>query len=209
MDRTAFTGVVALIAGVSVYLLYQQAAQVAAQTGESDYTAVDAASTLVDEMTNGIANAVAPTPASQMDISAQGELFIRSRERCSLKKYALGDGGETIGWGHYGAFGTLPDTITQAQADAMFATDVQQRAAKWVRLYVTADLTQEQFDALCSIAYNMSPRSFKKFADSVNAGQGIDGIANQSVSWVAANLQNGIQNRRNAEMALFDSGVYA
>ncbi|MFM0364220.1 lysozyme [Paraburkholderia sediminicola] len=209
MDRTAFSGVVALIAGVSVYLLYQQAATVAAQTGESDYTAVDAASTLVDEMTSGIANAVAPTTASQMDISAQGELFIRSRESCRLTKYVLGDGGETIGWGHYGAFGTLPATITQAQADAMFATDVQQRAAKWVRLYVTVDLTQEQFDALCSIAYNMSPRSFKKFADSVNAGNGIDGIAGQSVSWVAANLQHGIQNRRNEEMALFDTGVYA
>lgn len=209
MERAAFTAAVAIIAGVSVYLLYQQAATVAATTGESDYTALDAASTLVDEMTNGIANAVAPTPASQMDISPQGELFIRSRERCSLKKYTLGDGGETIGWGHYGAYGTLPDTITQAQADAMFSDDVQSRAAKWVRLYVTVDLTQEQFDALCSIAYNMSPRSFKKFADSVNAGNGIDGIANQSVSWVAANLQNGIQNRRNAEMALFDSGVYA
>ncbi|MFB9125934.1 glycoside hydrolase family 24 [Paraburkholderia dipogonis] len=209
MDRALFSGVVALIAGVSVYLLYQQAATVAAQTGESDYTALDAATTLVDEMTNGIANAVAPTPASQMDISAQGELFIRSRERCSLTKYRLGDGGETIGWGHYGAYGTLPASITQAQADAMFADDVQSRAAKWVRLYVTVDVTQEQFDALCSIAYNMSPRSFKKFADSVNAGNGIDGIANQSVSWVPANLQNGIQNRRNAEMMLFDSGVYA
>lgn len=209
MDRTAFSGVVALIAGVSVYLLYQQAATVAAQTGESDYTAMDAASTLVDEMTNGIANAVAPTPASQMDISPQGALFIRSRESCRLTKYVLGDGGETIGWGHYGAPGTLPQTITQAQADAMFAQDVESRAAKWVRLYVTVDLTQEQFDALCSIAYNMSPRSFAKFAASVNAGNGIDGIANQSVSWVAANLQTGIQNRRNAEMALFDSGVYA
>ncbi|WP_028214720.1 lysozyme [Paraburkholderia mimosarum] len=209
MDRATFSGVVAIIAGVSVYLLYQQAATVAAQTGESDYTAVDAASTLVDEMTNGLANAVAPTAASQMDISEAGALFIRSRERCSLTKYRLGDGGETIGWGHYGAYGTLPDSITQDQADALFADDVQSRAAKWVRLYVTADLTQEQFDALCSIAYNMSPRSFKKFADAVNAGNGIDAMANQSVSWVAANLQNGIQNRRNAEMALFDSGVYA
>jgi lysozyme len=111
--------------------------------------------------------------------------------------------------GHWGPFGTLPDSITQAQAQALFDQDVQQRAANWVRLYVTAPITQNQFDALCSIAYNMSPKSFKHFADAVNAGQGIDGVAQASVAWVAPNLQNGISNRREAEVALFDNGVYA
>jgi lysozyme len=208
MDKGVFTAAVAIIAGASVYWLYTTAQQVEATTGET-YTIADAAGDVVDQVTAQFENMVAPGSAAVMDISPQGELFIRNREQCRLTKYVLGDGGETIGWGHYGAFGTLPDSITQDQADAMFDSDVQQRAAKWVRLYVTAPVTQEQFDALCSIAYNMSPKSFRKFADSVNAGQGIDGVAAASVSWVTAGLQNGISNRRAAETNLFDNGVYA
>jgi len=208
MDRVAFTGVVAIIAGVAVYYLWQTAQQVQADTGEN-YGVTDTLGDTVDQVTNTISNAIDPTPASQMDISPQGALFIRNREQCRLTKYVLGDGGETIGWGHWGPYGTLPDSITQDQADAMFDTDVESRAAKWVRLYVTAPITQNQFDALCSIAYNMSPKSFKLFANAVNAGTGIDGIAQASVGWVASKLQNGIQNRRNQEMALFDQGVYA
>ena len=80
---------------------------------------------------------------------------------------------------------------------------------KWVKLYVTVPVSQEQFDALVSIAFNMSPRSFKKFADQVNAGNGIDAIADQSVTWVPANLQNGIRNRRYDEKRLFNEGIYA
>jgi lysozyme len=208
MDRALFTGAVAVIVGASVYWLYSTAQTVAATTGEN-YTAIDAAGDVVGELTAQFENMVAPGSAAVMDISPQGALFIRNREQCRLTKYVLGDGGETIGWGHYGAYGTLPDSITQGQADMMFDDDVQQRAAKWVRLYVTAPVSQEQFDALCSIAYNMSPKSFRKFADAVNAGQGIDGVAGASVAWVAANLQNGIRNRRASELNLFDNGVYA
>lgn len=208
MDRVAFTAVVAAVAGGAVYWLWQTAQQVQATTGET-YGFTDALGDTVNEVTNTITNAIAPTPASSMDISDAGKAFIKAREGLRLTKYTLGDGGETIGYGHYGAYGTLPDSITQAQADAYFDSDVESRAAKWVRLYVNVPLTQNQFDALCSIAYNMSPKGFSQFANAVNAGQGIDGIAQASVSWVSANLQNGIQNRRDAEMAMFDSGVYA
>lgn len=208
MDRVAFTAVVAAVAGGSIYYLWQTAQQVQATTGEN-YGMTDALGDTVNEVTNTITNAIAPTPASTMDISDAGKAFIKAREGLRLTKYTLGDGGETIGYGHYGAYGTLPDSITRAQADAYFDSDVETRAVKWVQLYVSVPLTQNQFDALCSIAYNMSPKGFRQFASAVNAGQGIDGIAQASVSWVSANLQNGIQNRRDAEMAMFDSGVYA
>jgi lysozyme len=83
------------------------------------------------------------------------------------------------------------------------------RGYKWVRLYVSVPVTQNQFDALTHIAYNMSPKGFKRFADAVNAGEGIDQIADDSVFWVAANFQNGIRARRAQEVALFNDGVYA
>lgn len=167
---------------------------------------------LVDTMNTAIDQAAAvvsgPGPVADMSTSDAGLALIQGYEQCRLSAYQLGDGGWTIGWGHYST-GAKPGDITQAQADAMFAQDVVDRGEKWVKLYVTTDLTQNQFDALVSIAYNMSPQSFKKFAAAVNAGDGIDGMAQQSVGWVAANLQNGIQNRRDAEMNVYDNGIYS
>lgn len=165
---------------------------------------------VVDEATATVWNMVNPTPASSMTVSDAQIALLKRREGLRLTRYALGDGGYTIGYGHFSTnIADIPPTCTQAQADAWFANDLQQRAVKWVQLYVSVPLTQNQFDALVDVAYNMSPRGFKKFADAVNAGNGIDDIAQASVSWVSAPLQDGIQNRRNAEINEFDNGVYA
>jgi lysozyme len=142
-----------------------------------------------------------------MSMSDAGLAMLRNRERCYLNPYQLGDGGWTVGWGHYSK--SKPDPMTQPQADAQFAQDVVERGEQWVKLYVTVDLTQYEFDALVSIAFNMSPQSFKKFAAQVNAGNGIDQIAADSVAWVGPDLQNGIRNRRATETNLFDNGIYA
>ena len=163
-----------------------------------------------DETSATVWNMVNPTPASSMEPSDALVAKLKQSEGLRLTRYALGDGGWTIGYGHYSTnINAIPATCTQAQADAWFASDLQNAAVKWVQLYVSVPLSQNQFDALVDVAYNMSPRSFKKFADSVNAGQGIDDIAQASVSWVAASLQNGIQNRRDSEMAMFDYGEYS
>jgi lysozyme len=136
--------------------------------------------------------------------------MLKRREALVLTRYALGDGGYTWGYGHFSTNpDALPVTITRPFAEQLFADDVVARAEKWVKLYVTADLSQNEFDALVSIAYNMRPQSFKKFADSVNRGDGIDGIAAESVGWVAAKFTNGIANRRAAEMAVFNEGIYS
>ena len=165
---------------------------------------------LMDEATATVMNMVNPTPASGMTVSDTEKALLKRREGLRLTRYQLGDGGYTIGYGHYSQnIADIPATCTQAQADAWFESDLEQRASKWVRLYVTLPLTQNQFDALVDVAYNMSPRGFKRFADAVNEGQGIDGIAQASVAWVDPSLQNGIQNRRDAEMNEFDNGVYS
>jgi lysozyme len=168
---------------------------------------IDSTMTKFDEATSLIYGA---GPIGDMSMSNAGLAMLRGRERCRLTPYQLGDGGWTIGWGHqYGKYEFVPASITQEQADAMFVEDVVERGERWVKLYVTAPLTQYQFDALVHIAYNMSPQSFKKFAAEVNAGNGIDDIAMASVSWVREGLQNGIRNRRYTEMNLFNDGAYA
>lgn len=168
---------------------------------------IDSTMTKIDQAAGMISG---PGPVGDMTTSDAGLALMKRRESCRLTPYNLGDGGWTIGWGHqYGKYETVPASITQDQADAMFADDAVSRGERWVKLYVSVSLTQSQFDALVSIAYNMSPQSFKKFADAVNAGNGIDDLAQQSVGWVAAAYRNGIQNRRNTEMNMFDNGEYA
>lgn len=151
-----------------------------------------------------------PGPIADMHTSQAMCDMLMAREAYAAKPYNLGDGGWTWGYGHQGTKSeTPPAFISKDDATALFLQDVVNRGEYWVKLYVTVPLTQNQFDALVSIAFNMSSRSFKKFADSVNAGSGIDAIAQQSVSWVDPKYQKGIQNRRNGEMNVFNNGVYA
>lgn len=197
--------------GAAAYIWWQNSQGVPVDTNPDDST--DPLASLGDvaaEATATVWNMVNPNPAGSMSPSAQLVARLKQSEGLRLTRYALGDGGWTIGYGHYSTnLADIPATCTQAQADAWFASDLQLKAVKWVQLYVTVPLTQNQFDALVDVAYNMSPRGFRQFANAVNAGQGIDDIANASVAWVSPALQNGIQNRRNSEMAMYDNGDYS
>lgn len=153
---------------------------------------------------------LAPGPAADMYPSEELRDMLKSREALRLERYNLGDGGWTIGYGHWERdINKVPARITRDDAEALFDRDLYERAVKWVRLYVSVPVTQYQFDALTHIAFNMSPKGFKRFADAVNAGDGIDQIADASVYWVSANFQNGIRARRAQEVALYNDGVYA
>ena len=201
MRKIYILGVIA--AAIAAYVWWQSNS---GNDGQ-DEDMIDAAQTALDQA----AGVFTTSPVQDMTTSQQMLDQLKSTEALHLKAYQLDDGkGMTIGYGHKFQPGeTVYQEITQDQADAYFVDDVANRAEKWVKLYVTVDLSQNQFDALVSIAYNMSPQSFKKFANEVNAGNGIDDIAQQSVAWVSPKYTNGIQNRRNAEMLLYDQGVYA
>lgn len=171
---------------------------------EQDEDIIDATMTKIDEIAGG------QGPNQDMQTSGAMLGMLKRREALKLGRYELGDGGYTWGYGHYSRnANALPLVLTKDQADQIFAQDVIDRAEKWVKLYVKAELEQNEFDALVSIAFNMSPQSFKKFAAAVDAGDGIDDIAAESVTWVAAKFTNGIANRRAAEVAVFNEGIYA
>lgn len=188
--------------GAAALLLLQKTSD-----DQQDEDLMDAAQTTLDQALGAMAGA---GPIDDMKTSQNMLDMLKRRESLSLSRYALGDGGYTWGYGHYSKSpNALPLVITRAQAESIFADDVTSRGEKWVKLYVTVPLTQYQFDALVSIAFNMSPQSFKKFGESVNSGQGIDDIAQASVGWVSAKFTNGIQNRRDAELSVFNYGVYA
>lgn len=138
--------------------------------------------------------------------------MLKKGERLMLNEYELGDGGFTIGYGHFTPYASpsarIRGPLTNAQADALFAEDIEARAAKWVRAYVKIDLNQNQFDAMVHLAFNLSPRSFKTIADVLNVGGDWRAQALQYVR-KGSNLERGLRIRRAREIALFETGVYA
>lgn len=151
-------------------------------------------------------NAIRGTPASTMRPSAQVVAMLRASESLRLQRYRLGDGGWTIGWGRFypDSGPPPPESITREQAEAWFLEDIEARAARWVRAYVTAPLTQAQFDALVHFAYNVSPRATRTVAAEVNAGRDPAPVMLRYVL-PGSHLERGLRNRRAKEIALYRS----
>ena len=156
-----------------------------------------------------------------MKASDQCRSLIKHFESCELKAYPdpkTGGAPYTCGWGSTGP-SVGPDTVwTPAYADARFNEDLAQFEAM-VNNAVTVALTQGQFDALVSIAYNVGPGS--KYKDGiihlksggtstllrhVNAGE-FELAAKEFLRWDSpgSNVQHGLDIRRAAEKALFES----
>jgi lysozyme len=110
-----------------------------------------------------------------MDLSAIGEAVLIAREGRRLKAYRDSVGVWTIGIGHTSAAGaplvTAGLTITSAQCDAIFERDVQTYVAA-VRKGLKVAVSQNAFDALVSICYNIGPGAFagSTFLKRINAG---------------------------------------
>lgn len=96
-------------------------------------------------------------------LSADGVDFIRAEEGCRLKAYHDSAGVPTIGYGHTAGVThddvTEGHTITQAEADAMLRKDLEHFEAV-VNKCVPPSITQGQFDACVSLAYNIGAVAF-------------------------------------------------
>lgn len=138
-------------------------------------------------------------------ISSRGVDFIKGYEKCVLKAYRDQGGTWTIGWGHtgYGVFAGV--AWTQMQADKMLVSDINV-AVVAVNQSVTVPLTQAQFDALCSLTYNIGVDAFKNstILRLMNNKEYIH-AAEQFARWnkVKGVISNGLINRRAAEKILF------
>jgi len=151
-----------------------------------------------------LAKKAAPRPTTT---GAAGLALIKQFEGCRLKAYKpfAYEQYWTIGWGHYGADVTKGQTITQAQADAMLVTDLK-KYEKYVldKAYcpITAQLTQNQFDALVSFTYNCGGGCLKTLCKDRTAAQIAAKLPlyNKSGGQAVA----GLTRRRMAEQALFN-----
>lgn len=97
-----------------------------------------------------------------MKLSPAGRSFLEQQEGVVLMVYRDVSGIPTVGCGHV----VLPedglsvgDEITQAQCDAFLAHDVAKCEAA-IERYVKTALSQNQFDALCSLIFNIGVGAF-------------------------------------------------
>lgn len=156
-----------------------------------------------------------------MKTGSRGIALIKRFEQCRLKAYAATEkerqrGIWTIGWGKTTGV-REGDTCTQEQADEWFLDDLA-RFEDGVNRLVTVPLTQPQFDALVSFAYNVGldideDTKAEGLGDStllklVNAGQ-FNAAANEFGKWIRQDGQivNGLVARREAEKTLFETAV--
>jgi lysozyme len=148
-------------------------------------------------------------------VSERGLELIQSFEGLRLEAYDDGGGVWTIGYGttRYPDSGEPVkegDAISQAQADEYFAADVGDFAADVGRL-VHVPLSQQQFDACCSLAYNIGTGAFEKstLLQKLNAGD-YYGAADEFLRWNKDGgvVNPGLVNRRKFERALFLEGTF-
>lgn len=78
--------------------------------------------------------------------------FVKAEETLRLKAYKCPKGVWTIGWGHTGGV-KEGDTCTKAQADAWIRSDLQSAQTALAK-YINVSVSESQFIALLSLAYN-------------------------------------------------------
>ena len=141
-----------------------------------------------------------------MQISKAGLDLIKEFEGLYLKAYRCPAGVPTIGYGHTAGV-AMGQTITQQQADDYLRRDVRQ-FERAVERQVSVPLTQGQFDALVSFAFNLGEGALAQstLLRLLNAGD-YAGAAAQFDRWNKASgrVLPGLVRRRAAERALFES----
>ena len=148
-----------------------------------------------------------------MILDNKGYLFITKHEGLSLKPYLCPAKIPTIGYGNtYYSDGkrvTLLDKdITKQQAFEMFK-EIANRFAKRVDELVITELTQNQFNALVSFAYNVGTGNFSSstLLKKINKNPNDLTLKAEFLRWNKAGgkVLNGLTNRRNEEADLYFS----
>ena len=140
-----------------------------------------------------------------MQTSPNGRKFIESWEGIRLTSYADQKGIPTIGVGHTGPDVYMGETITQEDADNLLAVDLH-RAETVIYDNVQVPLSQNSFDALVSLIFNIGGHAFENSTvlKRLDAGD-FQGAGDAFLMWDKTNGQvnKGLANRRAAERTLF------
>ncbi len=141
-----------------------------------------------------------------MNISASGIDFIKSFEGFSATPYKDGAGFPTVGYGHKMLKGeTFPDGVDTDSALSLLETDLQP-VVSIISSLVKTPLTQNEFDALCSLAYNIGCGAFRNstLLKCLNEND-FDKASAEFTKWdhAGGEVVDGLLRRREAEQELF------
>ena len=141
-----------------------------------------------------------------MIISKNGLDLIKQFESLQLKAYKCSANVWTIGYGHTKNV-KEGDRISQDQANCFLMQDLYSVEQAIIRL-VKVKLNQNQFDALCSLIFNIGISAFNKstLLAKLNTGDYV-GAAEQFRRWNKVNnvVMAGLVRRRQAEEDLFNA----
>ena len=141
---------------------------------------------------------------NSLTIGEKGLELIKSFEGLRLRAYLCPAKVWTIGYGHTGDV-RGGQVITQSQADDLLKQDLR-RFEIAVRKLVKVPLTQNQFDALVSFAYNVGEAALSRstLLRKLNAGD-LAGTKLEFAKWNkgGGKVLAGLTRRRDAEANLF------
>ena len=140
-----------------------------------------------------------------MTTSPKGIALIKRFEGLRTKAYADPVNIPTIGYGHTKGVKLNDPEITEAEADRLLAEDLKLYEGP-INEMVKVPLTQGQFDALVSFAFNLGTGALRgsTLLKKLNAGQP---CADEFLRWNMAGgkAMPGLTRRRQAEKRMFES----
>ena len=155
-----------------------------------------------------------------MKLNEAGKTLVKSFEGLKLTAYKCSANKDTIGYGNTFYEDGTPvkpgDKITKERAESLFELIASEFEAK-VRPLIKANLTENQYSALVSFAYNAgigTPRTHRKgpsglwgstLLAKVNANPNDPSIRAEFMKWNKAGgkVLNGLTRRRQAEADLY------
>jgi len=149
-----------------------------------------------------------------MKTSPAGRAFVGLHEGLRTTAYRDAIGVWTIGYGHTAMAGEpKPEagmTVTAVQADAILGRDLERFEASVEKL-LRVPVTQNEFDALVSFAFNLGAGNLgaSTLLRKLNAGDKV-GAAAEFGKWNKAGgrVLAGLTRRRAEERSMFANGVY-
>lgn len=143
-----------------------------------------------------------------MKISDDGVIFIRKEEGERLNAYLDNAGIPTIGVGHTGYVNGMPiakNTLISTEKSMELLKKDLETVEQAIAKNVTAPLSQNQYDALCSLIFNIGAGAFagSSVKRKLNAHD-YKGAADAFLMWKwAGNANDALLSRRERERQLF------
>jgi len=148
--------------------------------------------------------------AYQMSVSDTGVNLVKKWEGCYLKAYQDVVGVWTIGYGH--TKGVYRGQVLSGEREAhnILKEDLNSHMGL-PNQDITGELNQNQYDALCSFAFNLGAGIFRNnqnLLDAINSGDWQEaGRIMKLFNKAGGRFYQGLQNRRNEEVELMLSNV--